>query len=183
MASGFLKSRGHFFDGPICLIEEMIEDYGYEIFPVPGLNRFAEGYVGLRGKRIFVDEDTQLKHPFRYRFTLAEELSHIVILKRDYPAVSADELKAKIDAYLSASYNAFETDAKCLARALLMPQPLFQQRFLAARQLFSGQTLSRPRLLYQVIKHLSQEFQVSRQPIGYRAKSLGLLTEADLSGG
>jgi len=180
LAFGFLKSKGAFFHGSKLLIEELIEDMGFEIYPVPGLSKFAEGFLPRAGKRIFVDENQMLRYERRYRFTLSEEFAHHLLIQEVFPHKSAKEIAATIDGFDEAEYCDFERNAKYLAGALLMPTPQFIERFQTLEVLFSEGSASRTGILYSVIRELGKEFSVSDQSVGIRARMLDLVREEDL---
>jgi hypothetical protein len=180
LALGFLKSKGSFFKGSILLIEELIEDMGLEIHPVPGLSKFAEGFLPRAGKRIFVDEDQILRYERRYRFTLSEELAHHLLIAEIFPDKSEKEIAAAIDGFDEAEYCDFERNAKYLASALLMPRSKFIARFQALETLFSEGSASSTGILYSMIRELGKEFCVSDQCVGIRARMLALVREEDL---
>ena len=120
-----------------------------------------------------------VRHELRYRFTLAEELAHLLIAEI-FPGESEAGIVAGIDGFDDSEYGDFERNAKYLAGALLMPKERFIERFKALEALFSAGTASRPRILYSVIRMLGKEFRVSDPSVGIRAKLLGLVPEEDL---
>jgi Zn-dependent peptidase ImmA (M78 family) len=182
LASGFLKNKGSFVDGSKLQIEELIEHLGFDIYPVPGLSKFAEGFLPRAGKRIYVDENQMIRYELRYRFTLSEELGHHLLIEEVFKGKSEKEIAAAIDSFDGDEYCDFERNAKYLAGSLLMPRNEFIERFKALEALFSESSRSRKGVLYSVIRELGKEFCVSDQSVGIRARMLGLVKEEDLGG-
>ena len=120
-----------------------------------------------------------VRHELRYRFTLAEELAHLLIAEI-FPGESEAGIVAGIDGFDDSEYGDFERNAKYLAGALLMPKDRFIERFKALEFLFSEGTASRSRILYSAIRELGKELRVSDPSVGIRAKLLGLVPEEDL---
>jgi Zn-dependent peptidase ImmA (M78 family) len=182
MALGFLSARGHFFSGSKLLVEELIEDLGFEIYPVKGLSRYAEGFLPRKGKRIYVDEDQMLTFEPRYRFTLAEELAHFLLIESIFPGKTEDQIAKEIDAFSDPEYGDFERNAKYLAGALLMPQVRFSERYKVLEGVFSERSTSKPYVIRAVLQSLSKEFCVSHESAGIRANMLDLIRQEDLGG-
>lgn len=73
-------------------IEEIIEvDLGIDITPIPGFaRRFGvEGYISNDMQMLIVDEETMKRNPGRYRFTIAHEISHLLLhadfIRQEFP--------------------------------------------------------------------------------------------------
>jgi hypothetical protein len=81
IAERFLQDHGAGKrDGRSLMVESLIESFGYTIWQFPGLSEIAEAYVPAKPGYIFVDEDQYLNGAsFRWRFTITEELAHILI--------------------------------------------------------------------------------------------------------
>ena len=65
-------------------IEEIIEfELGFDIIPTPNMQRDfdVEGFTTFKGKSIYVDDFIYKNRHYRYRFTLAHEVGHIVLHK------------------------------------------------------------------------------------------------------
>lgn len=182
LALGFIQTRGHFFSASKLLIEELVEDLGFEIYPVKGLSRYAEGFLPRKGKRIYVDEDQMLLFEPRYRFTLSEELAHFLLIESIFPKKTEEEIAREIDAFSDSEYQDFERNAKYLAAALLMPQTRFSVRYQVLEGVFSERSASKAYVIRSVLQALSREFCVSHEAAGIRAKMLSLVREEDLGG-
>lgn len=180
MALGFLKIQGRFFSGSKLMIEELIEDLGFEIHPVPGLSKYAEGFLPRKGKRIYVDEQQMVSYEPRYRFTLAEELGHYLLIESIFRQRTEEQIAQAIDNFGDQEYDDFERNAKYLGAALLMPSTKFSERFRALEIVFSEQSASKPFVIRSVLRNLSKEFCVSHEAAGIRAKLLNLVREEDL---
>ena len=95
-AEDFLKKHAQGkYDGRALHIEALIESLGYYIFPVPGLIEIAEAYVPAKPGYIFVDEDQyqNASISFRWRFTIAEELAHILLHRPIFEGKTAKQIE------------------------------------------------------------------------------------------
>ncbi len=70
-------------------VEFMVEELGFDIVPIPNLQRSieVEGFCTSDFTRIYVDEGVMINTPVRYRFTLAHELGHFVLYKDIYESI------------------------------------------------------------------------------------------------
>ena len=130
-ADKFLAQYHPSSDLPIP-IEEIVEfQMGIDIFPMHGLatdfdgdNLEVEGYTSLHRKTITVDNDTYLKKPSRYRFTLAHEVGHIFMHSAVYELElfkNIDEWKDFIKCFPQSEYDKFEWQAYAFAGLVLVP--------------------------------------------------------------
>jgi Zn-dependent peptidase ImmA (M78 family) len=130
-ADKFLAQYHSSLDLPIP-IEEVVEfQMGIDIFPMHGLatdfdgdNLEVEGYTSLHRKTITVDNDTYLKKPSRYRFTLAHEVGHIFMHSAVYESElfkNIDEWKDFIKYFPQSEYDKFEWQAYAFAGLVLVP--------------------------------------------------------------
>ena|ERR1700730_13946879 len=181
LASEFLKLRGHFFNGYVFLIEDALDGMGYTIFPKK-IGAIAEAYVAVaEAKVIIVDEFTMDRYECRHRFSLAEELAHILIGEKMSPSLNRLEMKSYVDRLDSTSYTSFEKNAKYLAGALLMPKDQFSKRFHELKRGFTQETVSSGAVASKTLKRLSKEYIVSELATGIRARDLDLITREDLT--
>ena len=115
-------------------IETIVEQAGIDIVPIPGLRDAAleiDGFASLADRTIYVDAYIADRYERRYRFTLAHELSHLIL-----HAECAAEIRKRLgslEAYrqflltLSKSDTArFEAQAYHCAGILLVPPQLFE---------------------------------------------------------
>ncbi len=82
-ATGFLEQKGldDNFPNPI---DEVVEfDYSIDIVPFPNLQGDfdIDGFMSGDLSRIYIDDFIFKKRPFRYRFTLAHEIGHLILHK------------------------------------------------------------------------------------------------------
>ncbi len=143
-------------------IETLISKSGYIFESEPNLytnygvkGGVAKSLFAKNKYKIYVDQNHYENHEFEYKFTLSEELSHIILHASLYEDVK--DLEDFIKKYKTLSdddYKKFEQQAKCLASRLLLPQIKFRDFVLAwvdenitklrkVSFFFSKQTLSR----------------------------------------
>jgi Zn-dependent peptidase ImmA (M78 family) len=180
-AAAFLKTNIK-CSGCKVLIEEMLEAHGYDIIPVQGLYRYAEAYIPRKPGILFVDEDQQLSHPLRYRFTIAEELAHCIIHHKIFKGKSFSENREVYNSISETDYQDLERNAKFLAAALLMPRETFVERFNFHKQRIGLKTKNPVEIISLVVGSLKSEFEVSKESIGVRCKHIGLIDETCLLG-
>lgn len=181
IAAAFLKIKGRYC-GCKVLIEEMLEAEGYDIFPIPGLKKYAEAYLPKKPNIVFVDEDQQLSQPLRYRFTIAEELAHILIARRIFDRMGRGEIEKIFHQMSDSDYADFERNAKYLAACILLPKLAFIERFGLHKDRLSVKIVNPSEIAARAIMAIALEFEVSKEPVAYRAKHLNLVTEECLLG-
>ena len=159
-------------------IEGILEDLGMDLLPRRGFRQHAEGYLARDPRLIVVDEKI-FTYPPRARFTLAEEVSHLIL---EYELWKGGQLPVGADSHeLSEQQHFFvEKDAKSLAAALLMPAAMFCEVFSARRREFEVTGAPAFNVLRETIKHTAEAFQVSPHAAGMRALKLKLVTGDDL---
>jgi Zn-dependent peptidase ImmA (M78 family) len=183
IAAGFLSKHGKGkYDGVSLLIEAIIEGSGFYIWAVPGLKEKAEAYVPVRGNKIYVDEDQyRSATSFRSRFTLAEELAHILIHRPLFAGMDTPEIIKFQKAIPDADYLRMERNAKYLAGALLMKKDVFEKRFNHFWQKQQSRTPVPVFVFRYVVRRLSSDFFVSCHAAAIRSRHLGLVTQAQLN--
>jgi Zn-dependent peptidase ImmA (M78 family) len=181
VATAFLREKIK-CSGCKILIEEMLEAYGYDIIPIQGLVKYAEAYVPKKAGILFVDEDQQLSHPLRYRFTIAEELAHCLIHHKIFSGKSFSEIRDIYNTVTDQDYQDLERNAKYLAAALLMPRGTFIERFQFHKGRVESKIKNPIEAMSSVATSLKSEFEVSKESIGVRCKHLGLIDETCLLG-
>jgi len=159
-------------------IEGILEDLGLDLLPRRGFRHHAEGYLARDPRLIVVDEKI-FTYPPRARFTLAEEVSHLVLEDELW---KGGRLPVGADSHeLSEQQHFFvEKDAKSLASALLMPAAIFGEVFSARRRELEATGAPALNILRETIKHAADVFQVSPHAAGMRALKLKLVTGDDL---
>jgi Zn-dependent peptidase ImmA (M78 family) len=177
IAEGFLSKHGQ-YDGRALRLEAAIESYGYQIFPVPGLGEVAEAYVPIREGYILVDEEQYMNaETFRWRFTLAEELAHILIHRPLFEGMSVPDIIAFQNNITDPEYLTLEREAKYLAGCLLMPQEQYRSRFNQFLGIQSSRVSSELRIFRYVVRQLSYDFNVSFHSVALRALKLDLFDQ------
>lgn len=179
IAEDFLSKHGK-FDGLSLLIEITIEAYGYYIWPLSKLGQYAEAFVPNKPGIIFVDEEQMMEHPMRFRFTLAEELAHILIHGPTLRGKSVEELQRFNDMLHAKQYRKYEHDAKFLASCLLMRKAPFVRRFHEHCALKRKSMANPLTILRYSMKQLGMDFCVPPFSASQRARGLGLIDEAEL---
>lgn len=166
------------YDGRSLRVEALIESCGYQIFPVQGLAEIAEAYIPLKSGYIFVDETQYLAGTsFRWRFTLAEELAHLLIHSPIFKGMSVEEIVRVREEITDAQYSIMERNAKYLAGCLLLPRVHFRSRFLRFFDLQLQTTHNRLMVLKYAVRQTSMDFNVSCHAVTLRALHLGLIDQ------
>lgn len=169
------------YDGRALRIESLIESYGYTIFQIPGLSEIAEAYVPAKPGYIFVDEEQYLNGAsFRWRFTMAEELAHILIHRPLFDGKTIDQIKSMQAKLTDDEYRRIEQDAKYLAGCLLMPKNDFKDRFHHFFNLQAQRSSNFLTIIRYAVRQLNFDFNVSCYSVGLRAFHLGLIDQSQL---
>jgi len=137
-------------------IEGILEDFGLELLPRRGVRRHAEGYLARDPRLIVVDESIFAYLP-RARFTLAEEVCHLVL---EYKLWSGGTLPHGADGHeLSEAQHVFiEKDASSLASALLMPVAEFAATFNSKHRELEATGAPQLNVLRETVKHVAEVF-------------------------
>lgn len=161
-------------------IEAIIEDLGVDILPRQGFRRYAEGYLAADPRIIVVDERIFTYLP-RARFTLAEEICHLILefeLWQGGALVPGANLCHELT---EEQHYAVERDAKSLAAMILMPEEEFSAAFTEKLSELQAKGISGARALAMTRNHVAELFEVSPQSAGYRALDLRLVGERGFS--
>jgi hypothetical protein len=155
-------------------IEGILEDLGLELLPRRGFRRHAEGYLACDPRIVVVDESIFTYMP-RARFTLAEEVCHLIL---EYKLWTGGELPAGAHGHelSEKQHELIEKDAGGLASALLLPQAEFAAVFQAKRRELEAAGAPELNVLRETLKYVGEVFQVSPRAAGWRAHKLRLLT-------
>jgi Zn-dependent peptidase ImmA (M78 family) len=183
IAEDFLKKYGQGkYDGHALLIEVLIESFGYYIFPVPGLAEIAEAYVPVKRGYIFVDEEQYQNAviSFRWRFTIAEELAHILLHRPLFEGKSAKQIVQIQEGFSDEDYRIIEKNAKFLASCILMPKEDFKTRFIHFTTIQSQRTSNSLQILKYVVRQLNMDFNVSCYSVSLRALHLNLIDQQQM---
>lgn len=142
---------------------------------VKGLN-YEHGIEGvifrLKPDRfaILVDADLADRSPYRYRFTVSEELSHVVLHKDLINEVDSKEKAVKL--FADARYRRMDRNAKRFAAALLMPSiPIVEDGENLYHEIVLTEGIQKSEIiLRKVIETLRKKYDVSRETMFYRLK-------------
>lgn len=116
-------------------IEEVLENIGVHIIPVPGLRRYADvdAYTSQDMTEIRVDDHVYNQYEYRYLFSLAHEYGHMVLHEDIYAQVQindVDEWKAFVSNGISdADYGKMEFQANAFAGYFLVPRKHLEVSF------------------------------------------------------
>lgn len=187
IAEDFLAKWGQGkYDNRCLRIEALIEaaeinGQRYTIFPVRGLAEIAEAYTPAKPGYIFIDEDQFLNDGPRCRFTLAEELAHILIHRPLFDGRSvAEQIKIQ-EGFSDYDYQVIERNAKFLASCILMPRETFTARFKHFFGMQSARVTNTVQIHRYVIKQLNYDFYVSYFSIALRALQLSLIDQEEFN--
>lgn len=118
-------------------IEVIVEhDLKIEIIPLPGLRQsyFTEAYLSKDLKTLYVDDIyfNQLNFYFRYRYTLAHEIGHLILHRDFYQQANysnIEEWKQLIQDIPKDQYSWFEKHAYDFAGLILVPDATLESHF------------------------------------------------------
>lgn len=157
-------------------IEQIIEsDFNLAIIPIPGLQKDfdIDGFLAANMKEISIDEYAYMRKPRRARFTIAHELSHLLLHESIYQANifnTIEQYKNFTTGIGEDDYRWLEWQARCLAGLLLVPKKQLTEHFSIAVGKAREHNLnadSEPAIDY-ICDWVSDIFEVSKQVIQYR---------------
>ncbi len=136
IANSFIKQIGFHCKTDLPLdIELMLEKAGHQIIPL--YNLYSDyGIKGIVIKKIdgfdiAIDNNHYMNEEFYFRFTLAEELAHILVHPHIYEVLDTIEDVIEFTNKISdEEYRKMEQQAKSLASCLLFPDYLFDEYIL-----------------------------------------------------
>lgn len=173
--------------GTIPVPIETIVEFGFrlDIVPVPGLlkDRGINGFLTSDRSSIFVDDSLLRVASTRYFFTLAHELSHLVLHGSLYPNFKDDQEWKRFHVGLAAhTVASAEWQADTFAGLVLVPtEPLAEELAacfpLLAKTVRAGDpsfNMRSPALWHYVAQTLGKTFQVSRDTARIRLENDGL---------
>ena len=140
---------------------------------VKGLSiKYGLGGVIFRLKEdrfvVLIDSDIADRSPYYYRFTIAEELSHLVLHKDLIHEIDSIEKSVKL--LSDPSYEKMDRNAKRFAAALLMPNKLIvndSERLYHEILLRDGFQENKI-ILKEIIETLRKKYDVSKETMFYR---------------
>jgi len=159
-------------------IEGILEDLGMELLPRRGFRQHAEGYLANDPRIIVVDEAIFSYMP-RARFTIAEEVSHLIL---EYRLWTGGKLPAGARSHeLTEEQHFFvEKDARSLASALLMPRVAYTETFSARQREMTSTGAPAITIVREALRHTAEVFQVSPRAAAQRALKLKLISRDEL---
>jgi Zn-dependent peptidase ImmA (M78 family) len=160
-------------------IEGIVEDFGLDLLfrSLKGIS--VEAYIARATNVIVINQD-YVHHRARYRFTVAEELSHRILeFKLLEPGKHEIPEAKRVHELSDAEYRAIEADASCLAAEILQPEADYRQRFAhyAEQHRLEGR-LTGDALFKATVRSVSHDFDVSLSSSAYRARVLGLISQS-----
>ncbi len=160
-------------------IDVIVErDLEIRIMPFSRLQTYGlHGYLALSLKTIYIDEYLMNEDycENRYRFTVAEEVGHLLLHKDLFKGVkSPDDYLKALDQITSLQHARMDNDAKHLGEAILMPAEIFRQRALSYSN-ESPHAGDGKRI--EVYNKLAEDFSVSPDAINFRFMHLGLFDQ------
>jgi Zn-dependent peptidase ImmA (M78 family) len=153
---------------PIDLIAE--RDFGLSIIPCPGLKDAfdVDGYVARNKRALYVDSNAIEKYYFRFRFTVAHELAHLVLHAGLFDCAdynTAEEWKTFIRNLDPNAYGWAHRQAHWFAGNVLLPPRVFNLRFheMVHKATAGGFAIKEhfEEFMEFISKPLSREFEVS----------------------
>lgn len=165
-------------------IDRIVEyDLGIDIVPTPGLheNFDIDSYPSSDLTEIHIDELVYRRQPNRYRFSLAHEVSHLLIHREVFAQLTfhtIGEWKTVVCSIPPDQYSWLETQAYSLGALILVPPSELKAEFdaMVARAESAGVSLSdaSDETKRIITGHIGPFFGVSREVISRRAQADGL---------
>lgn len=160
-------------------IEYILEGkLGYMILPFSSLAEFhgIEAAVLPKRKTIYVDQYLMDYKERKYRFTLAEELSHIILHKELYAECSdIDDMYDIYEKISAEDYHRMDRNAKYLASAMLLPADAFKKRAIEIyEQIDRKKVKTNEKIIYRIVTQLTEDFNLGDYPTAIRFGNLGL---------
>lgn len=165
---------------PIPIDEFLDKPHGIDVVPVEGIyERGREAFISRDMTRIYIDKDIMMyRVPYRYRFSLAHELAHLLLHK---DLIDSAPVYDDIDGWIlflqsfdPGDLRWIENQAYGLAGLLLVPADKLEEEYLAVvKQLedagrdFDSLT---PPTMKLITNMIGEKFQVSRFVINKRAR-------------
>ncbi|MGH2973614.1 MAG: ImmA/IrrE family metallo-endopeptidase [Solirubrobacterales bacterium] len=153
-------------EAPPVLVEDLAEALEVAVERRPGSPDIS-GLLYRDDGRVVIGVNAD-DSPVRQRFTIAHELGHLRLHKGESLHVDR-ELRVNLRAPSIQGRGGEEREANWFAAALLMPERMVRS---VAKARADTARLSEEGL----VRALAEDFEVSRQAMGYRLVNLGLLT-------
>jgi len=157
-------------------IERLLEAHGVKLVTFQDLARQWKTYAFIDTKSRFVFVDAELMDDVfeakKYRFTLAEELAHLLIHTGLFAGCDNMEARMAIEEAIGEERNdRLEHNAKALASMILMPEQSVRDFVEGAIPKFTDAQDNV--LIEQLVNAMSHEFDVNFKPAKRRLKVLG----------
>ena len=158
-------------------IERLLQEgFGVRILSYADLARQWKTYafINTTGKYVFVDADLldNVGQAKKYRFTLAEELAHLLIHTSLFANCETIEARLAIeDAVNEVRRNRLESNARALASAILMPEKTLRPFVESGLEQFVDE--HGHVLVDELASAISQEYDVNFRAAKRRLKLLG----------
>ncbi len=168
--------------GPDCVkgrgvdIERLLEAHGVKLVAFQDLARQWKTYAFIDTKSRYVFVDAELMDDVfeakKYRFTLAEELAHLLIHTGLFAGCDNMEARMAIEEAIGEERkDRLENNAKALASMILMPEQLVHEFVEGAIPKFTD--AQGDVLIEQLVTAMSHKFDVNFRPAKRRLKVLG----------
>ena len=153
-------------------IERIVEmGLGLDIIPFPDLKRCRDldGFLSSDGEAIYVDQAQLEKSLHRYRFTLAHEVSHLLLhldLYREAAPKTLAEYLAFQESFDGDLRNAYEFQAMNVAGRILLPRAPFVRcagAVLSGLQARIRETADARTICELLASHVAPRFEVSEE--------------------
>jgi len=112
----------------------------------------------------------------RCRFTLAEEVAHIILRKGIYAnCKEIDDMYEIYESVTAEEYHRMDRNAKYLAGAILLSLTFFKKRTIGIYEKIDKKVFkTNEAIIYKVITQLAEDFNVGDQATAIRFGNLGL---------
>jgi len=169
--------------GPQCVrgrrvnIERLVQEtFGLKIIAFHELSRRWKTYafIDTAGKAVFVDADLidNVKLEKKYRFTLGEELAHLLIHPTIFANCTTIEQRLALEEELTdVRRDRMENNARALASAILMPEATVRPYIEQALPKYTDE--HGHVLVDELASAISHEYDVNFRPARRRLKLLG----------
>jgi hypothetical protein len=177
IAADALAKDAHCLRGRQVNIEHLLEiGFSVRLLAYHGLARDWRTYafINTTGKYVFVDADLMdnVGQAKKYRFTLAEELAHLLIHTSLFAdCATIEDRMATEDALNEVRRDRVENNAKALASMILMPQKAVREFVESVLPQYTDK--EGHVLVDELASAISREFDVNFKPAKRRLKLLG----------
>lgn len=173
VANEFLEKHHPAGTAPVPIEEIMEFDLGLEILPIDSYG--IEAFLSWNRAHVYVDRQTMMTVPARYRFSLAHEVGHYVMHGGLFDAVTIERPSdvREIQRELGDDYRWVEWQANAFAGLVLVPRNLLREK-IAYHESRARAAGFPPSILYEgegfnrLVQSLSETFGVSRDPVEIR---------------